>query len=341
MPFPTTTSNVLFLSSSTKNSTVDEAFIIASLMVTSGYSGSINQNYPLTISGDYSQSGGTFNQNAALSVGGNYTHTGGVFTPGAGQTVTFNSAATTNQITGGSSFANVLFEGGGAWSLADSLFAVTGDLTISSGDLEALGESIIVGGNWSNSGTFTQGANETVTLNGANQKISGTTTFDNLKKVSGGGDTLTFASGSTQTVGGLLDLEGNNSLQLLNINSSIPGIRASLNSTGPTILLDLNVSDSNASGQQLVCLTNCIDSGDNLNWVLISIAKIISDMPPEIKGRAYNNALAVNGLNNINGIISISDIDNETGLPRLEDAFAPVYINREGASGFPKAVRPL
>ena len=59
-----------------KDSTIDTDFTIASLTITSGYTGTITQSGNLTITGDYSQTGNSvFNSNPSytFSVGGSFT----------------------------------------------------------------------------------------------------------------------------------------------------------------------------------------------------------------------------------------------------------------------------
>lgn len=74
---------------------------------------------------------------------------------------------------------------------------VSNNLAITQGALTANGFDISVGGNWSNSGTFTPTA-ATVTLSGAAQTISGnSTTFYNL--VLGGTSTKTFSVATTMS----------------------------------------------------------------------------------------------------------------------------------------------
>ncbi len=127
---PTSISKVLFNATSLDDSTID-AFggDIASLVITSGYTGNITQSNDLSISGSYIQSGGTFNQNANLSIGGSYTSTGGTFNAGS-QPITFTGSGT---ITSGSTlFNNLNISTTGTYIVTDGI-TTTGNFTQTSG----------------------------------------------------------------------------------------------------------------------------------------------------------------------------------------------------------------
>ena len=124
------TDNVLFNATSINDSTID-AFggDIGSLVITSGYTGSITQNSALTLSGSYFQDGGTFNQNNNLSIAGSYANTDGIFNAGS-QPVTFTGSGT---ITSGSTlFNNLNVSATGTYTLTDGI-TTTGNFTQTSG----------------------------------------------------------------------------------------------------------------------------------------------------------------------------------------------------------------
>ncbi len=168
----------------------------------------------------------------------------------------------------GGVFATGITIGSGATvTLTGSPTITTVDLTIS-GTLSAGAGSLNVSGNWSNSGTFTPGTS-TVTLNGTNQSISGSTTFYNFTKTTTTAYTLTITNGTTQTITNSLNLQGIPA-QRLSLRSSSSGAQwwITLQSGGTQYLNYLDVKDSNASGgQTLVAGELSIDSGNNINWV--------------------------------------------------------------------------
>ncbi|HFC52993.1 MAG TPA: DUF11 domain-containing protein [Gammaproteobacteria bacterium] len=160
--------------------------------------------------------------------------------------------------------------------LNNSAVTINGNVTIYASDaadtneIDAGGSTINVGGDWINNDTFTPGTS-TVVLNGANQTLSGSTTFRNLTKTVSSADTLTFTAGTTQTITGTATLNGASG-QLLSLRSSSPGTRWNLNlATGATKAISyVDVQDSDASGSDAGLLDinppNSVDSGNNVSW---------------------------------------------------------------------------
>ncbi len=136
-----------------------------------------------------------------------------------------------------------------------------------SGTLDLAGYQLSVGGNWTNTGTFTANSG-TVVLNGTNQTLTGDSTFYNLTKSTTATDTLTFAAGSIQTIAplGTITLSGalNNLLSLR--SSATPSVwYLNVNSTAVATVGYVDFKDSNASGKNIIP-TNSVDSGNNTNW---------------------------------------------------------------------------
>ncbi|MDD4985731.1 MAG: hypothetical protein PHQ43_08085, partial [Dehalococcoidales bacterium] len=127
---------------------------------------------------DININGNVFSTGGALTIyadhnndgTGVYNHTGGeVHTNVAGNDINIYAAGSSNMYSTESSGALNLYHSTGQTVTYSSTGAITvsGNLTIDSGvTLAALGSSISVGGNWTNSGTFTCG-NSTVTFNGS------------------------------------------------------------------------------------------------------------------------------------------------------------------------------
>lgn len=111
----------------------------------------------------------------------------------------------------------------GSYQLTDALTA-NGNLTITAGTLDANGQNMTVGGNWSNSDTFTPGAG-TVTFN----KSSSTQTLD-----SGGTGTGKLFNNVTHSGAGNLQLTTNN----LNVDGNL------VNSAGTLDANDLDITDA-------------------------------------------------------------------------------------------------
>jgi hypothetical protein len=135
-------------------------------------------------------SGHTFAPANPISVGGNFTNNG-TFTNGS-STVTLTGTSTQTLKINGSSFNNLTINGsGGTYTLQDALTTVS-NLTISAGTLDTKSGSnfaISVGGNWSNSGTFTarSGTLTLTSTSGAATVISGGSSFYNLTQNGSGG----------------------------------------------------------------------------------------------------------------------------------------------------------
>ncbi|MBM3231507.1 DUF4215 domain-containing protein, partial [Candidatus Peregrinibacteria bacterium] len=113
----------------------------------------------------------------------------------------------------------------------------------------------------------------TVTLDGSNQTLRGSTAFRNLVKTSTTAKTITFESNSQQTFSGSIVIHGavNN---LISIRETRTGSQAYLvlDGSGSQTLKYLDVKDNNAmSGVTLICTQGCIDSENNINWQFLGV----------------------------------------------------------------------
>lgn len=167
--------------------------------------------------------------------------------------------------------------------IAPSSLTVSQDFTISGGTFIAPSGNFTVGGNWSNSATYTHN-NGTVLLNGTNQTFSGTTTFFNLSKSVAAAATLTFPAGLTQTIAGTLTLNGAAG-KLLTLASSTAGVATinAANASASYLLVNnvpntgTNIAALNSSGTNTTTGwtfsqaptwtgTNSSNWNDDLNW---------------------------------------------------------------------------
>jgi len=195
------------------------------------------------------------------------TNASGTFSKGTGSTVNYAGAGTaTNVVT--LAYHSLAFNPASSttYSLSGHLTsgnALTGSVTIGANatlDATASNYNISLAGNWSNSGSFTA-QNGTVTLNGGNQTISGTTTFNNLTKQVTSAYTLTFTASSTQTVTGTLTLNGAAS-QLLALRSSSDSTSWNLVLNGSGAVSYGDVKDSNLTVNSIAPV-NCTNGGNN------------------------------------------------------------------------------
>ena len=175
--------------------------------------------------------------------------------------------------------------GGGQTNLACTDVVVAGTLLVASGSLVNVrhltiqpggtidgGSGVIhVGGNWSNGGTFTAGAS-TVRFDDAcglpAATINGSTSFFNARFTSTTGKNHVFQVGTTQTIGGLLEVIGTTA-NPIQFRSSAPGQIANIDllPAGTQNILHVGVTDVWATGQHLAPYqTNEGGGGNALNW---------------------------------------------------------------------------
>jgi CheY-like chemotaxis protein len=122
-------------------------------------------------------------------------------------------------------------------------------------------------GDFGHSGGVFSHNNGSVTLNGCDQTISGSTTFYNLNKITSIACDLSFTPISTQTIIGELNLKGISG-NLLSLKSSIDGTQWSIDPQDTRDISYLDVKDSNnINSTQIETLGfHIIDSGDNTGW---------------------------------------------------------------------------
>ena len=197
-------------------------------------------------------------------------------------TVTTLSASYYNLIINSTDGATDTYQLGAAIDMngAFTLTAGTFDVTTSN-------FAMTVGGDWSNSGTFTARSG-TVTLDGTDQTMSGATTFNNFTKSVAAAATLTLPASTTQTFLGTMTLAGASAGNRLSLRSSSAGTRALIDPQGTRTVSYLDVKDNNnANATAITCSTSCFDSGNNLNWLFPGIqVSAISGNTTEAGGTA-------------------------------------------------------
>lgn len=205
--------------------------------------------------------------NYAINVAGSWTDTGsGTFTQRAGN-VTFDGTGTLNS---NESFNSVTVNSVGTVTLGAAL-DLDGALSISAGtlDVSVSNFGITLGGNWANSGAFTQRLG-TVTFDtsGITSTISGDTGFYNFTSTTAN-KPITFTASSTQTINGLLTLTGTSG-NLITLRSTADATSWLLNVAGTSSVDYVDVKDSNASGGNSIThatdASRSTDSGNNVNW---------------------------------------------------------------------------
>ncbi|MEX2442215.1 MAG: hypothetical protein WD492_01320, partial [Alkalispirochaeta sp.] len=176
------------------------------------------------------KSTGTLNTTAAITTAGNTTMTAGALSLGAGLTV-------------------------------------EGNLLLGGGDLQAIGQTITLSGDFDRSGggTFSEGTSTVAFVDsGVTSQILGATTFSGLESTVGG-KIIQFGAGSTQTVTGTLTLTGVSGNQLV-LRSTTTDSTWQLDPSGATITVDyVDVQDSDVASTTAVLTpsTAATNSGNN------------------------------------------------------------------------------
>lgn len=170
-------------------------------------------------------------------------------------------------------FAHLVNNGANLVVNTASICSVGNFTNKNNGLIKTANANIIVSGNWTNSAsnqTFDTGSSGTVTLNGTNQTISGTTTFPNLTKNVTTADTLTFSPGSSNltTITGTTTFKGASG-QYLSLRSSSTGTQWQFDPQGTRDFDFFDVQDSNNVNTTEINATaaNKINSGNNTNWL--------------------------------------------------------------------------
>ncbi|MCM8790745.1 MAG: filamentous hemagglutinin N-terminal domain-containing protein, partial [Candidatus Omnitrophica bacterium] len=173
---------------------------------------------------------------------------------------------------GSQSAAEILYSvAGGALILGNETYPIA-SLHIPSQAAFAPGGNVTLSGDWTNYGVFSSGGGtQTVILNGGNQSIKGSTTFNNLTKTVTASDTLRFEALSTQTITGTLTLQGVSG-NLLSLRSTSDGSKWYINPQGTTTLSYLDVKDSVNTNATLIDVrtANCVNSGNNSRWLFVT-----------------------------------------------------------------------
>ena len=227
---------------------------------------------PLTVG-----TGTTLINNGSLSLSGTTFTNAGTVTMSATSTTSYTGQADDSAVT----MLNVahgalnLNNTGTTFNLPATNFDVNGNLTITAGSLDVTASNYILklAGDFINSagaGGFVPRAG-TVTLDGSNQSILGSSTFYNLTKSTTTAYTLTFGDDTTQTIGasGRLTLRGSSagrmSLRTVSDNGTA---KFNIDDNGSEAVAFVNVKDGTALHS--ITANQSIDSGGNTNWLFSS-----------------------------------------------------------------------
>ncbi|MBI5050481.1 MAG: hypothetical protein HZC11_06365 [Nitrospirae bacterium] len=207
----------------------------------------------------------TWTGSGADNFASNPANWSGNVVPSEGDNVVFDNTSTKDCIWDlNMTIASLNINSGYTGTVAlSSNLTVTGDITIASGTFNGSASTITVKGNWSNSGIFTPSAS-TVILNGANQTISGSTTFYNLFKVATSADTLYFQSSSTQKILNSLILNGADG-GLLSLRGTSQGGYWYLDAQGTRSIVFADIMDLYNINSTKIITAYSVNSGNNIN----------------------------------------------------------------------------
>ncbi len=156
---------------------------------------------------------------------------------------------------------------------------INGNLTNTAGtfDVSASSHAITLAGNWSNTGTF-NGRAGTVTLDpDTNHTLTGDTTWFSLTLLDATSNatdvTLTLPASSTQTISGVLTLDGLDEDDRLNIVSSSAGLRGIITFTGTGSfvgnyldIIDSTITDNSSLVTAPVMPASSVNRGNTTLW---------------------------------------------------------------------------
>ena len=232
-------------------------------------------------------------------------------------------SVSTNVLSSLSPYNHLTIDGTGSTFTLDGAIDVNGALTITSGTLDTSSGNnygITVGGNWSNSGTFTPRLG-TVTFddNGQTSTVANSTTFYDLTSTTAG-KAITFTAGTTQTVTGTLTLTGADG-NLIVLRSTVTDTAWNFNVSGSSSVDYVDVKDSDASfGNAITHAVNAsrsVDSGGNTNWSFNAAPTVTS----------------VTAVQNADGTVTITfEIDDSD-----DDDTLQALVQYDIGSGFTKA----
>jgi hypothetical protein len=148
-------------------------------------------------------------------------------------------------------------------TIGNTIYAVFNDSASNNGTIDG-------NATFNNTGLFTMGTvNGTTTMSGLSQTLNGVNNVVNLVKniATVIRDTLFITSGSILNISGGTTIQGYDANNLLTIQSTIPGIQASLGINGTSTLNYLRIRDINNTGANINLSTNTVfNDGGNTGF---------------------------------------------------------------------------
>ena len=249
-------------------------------------------------------------------------------TLGANSTVEYTNASATQTVTNRTDYANLTLTGLSK-TIGATALTLTKNLTINSGATYngAVNPALTIGGNFLNSGTFTQGTG-LLTFNGtATQTVGGTTasTFNNVT-VSGAAGGLSL--GNSQTINGTLTLSASSggNIDLNGSNNITLGATASI--TGETCSRQFINSGLPTQGNGYVQTTRTLAANPgNVANLGLNVQTATAMGSTNIKRFVKKGVSSVGNTNSINRVYSITPTTVATGNVTLTSSYCDGELN--------------
>ena len=259
--------------------------------------------------------------NYSLAVKSNWSKaSGAAFTARQG-TVIFTATGTGRTITGDmvgtSKFYNLTFNGsGGAWSFATSSAEAANDFTITTGTVTAPSSILYIGGNYSNSGTFTADTG-TVNFNGTatgktiSGTLTGTSAFYNTT-FSGSGGAWTYSTNATTSNNFTIDAGSVTLPTLLTIGGDYANNGGTLTHNSGTVIFNATDAGNTITGGGIGVtknFNNVTMNGSGGAWTFIGNTEMDGDLTVSagtLNGTAASTLTVKGGDITGNGTISMT-----------------------------------
>ena len=141
--------------------------------------------------------------------------------------------------------------------------------------------TLSLSGDWDNAGTFNAGTSTVQMVDGCavlSGVVVGNSSFANFAISTTSARLVSFTAGSTQTVTGLLSLQGSAG-NLLQIRSTLGGSAAFLNVLGSSSASFVDVDDNDAlAGNDIALPANSVKGPNTPGWVLATAVPMLSPM---------------------------------------------------------------
>jgi hypothetical protein len=235
--------------------------------------GSLFVGTDLTLNGSFTNAAGAGNLDITtrtVQLGGSWTWQPGGTLLASSSTLVFAGGSFQALTSGGQTLGSLSHTGTGNLLISDDL-SLSGSLTsaASSGILDITGRTVRLAGDWSfgSNPNPLRSSGSTVILDGTNQHVNGSSSFNNLTKVVTTSDTLTFQAGTTQAVAGTLTLQGSAGSPLF-LRSSLTGQTWSIGAAS-SVIAYVDVQDSTNANTAPLQATTSHDSGNNHGWTFV------------------------------------------------------------------------